>query len=177
MAMLVFWEKGYEAASIPDLLKAMGLSRSSLYETFADKETLYVEALQHYKKIRQNKRNLLANAPSAKVGIRQYFDRHIASAFDDDLPKGCLVTNATIGLNSPDEQLQKLILDSFEELEKSFYELLSKGQQAGEIDAKKDIRVLSFLLLNLNHSINVVSKVETDKLIFDEMVNTVIDML
>ncbi|UUZ81262.1 TetR/AcrR family transcriptional regulator [Paenibacillus sp. P26] len=54
-AMLVFWEKGYEAASIPDLLKAMGLSRSSLYETFTDKETLYLEALQHYKQIRQQK--------------------------------------------------------------------------------------------------------------------------
>ncbi|MFC6604594.1 TetR/AcrR family transcriptional regulator [Ectobacillus funiculus] len=70
--MLVFWEKGYDATSIPDLLKAMELSRSSLYETFVDKQTLYVEAIHHYKKVRQNKRNLLVNAPSAKVGIRQY---------------------------------------------------------------------------------------------------------
>jgi len=51
-AMLVFWEKGYETTSIPDLLEAMKISRSSLYETFVDKETLYVEALRHYKKTR-----------------------------------------------------------------------------------------------------------------------------
>lgn len=175
--MLVFWEKGYEAASIPDLLKAMGLSRSSMYETFVDKETLYVEAIQHYKKISQKKRNLLVNASSAKVGIRQYFDLHITSAFDEDLPKGCLITNATIGLASPDKQLRNLVQNRFEELEKAFYELLSKGQQTGEIDPKKDIKTLSHLLLNLNHGINVVSKVKTDKKIVYDMMNTVIEML
>ncbi|MED1780422.1 TetR/AcrR family transcriptional regulator [Brevibacillus fortis] len=175
--MLVFWEKGYEATSIPDLLKAMELSRSSLYETFVDKETLYVEAVQHYKKISQKKRNLLVSASSAKVGIRQYFDQHITSAFDEDFPKGCLITNATLGLDSPDEQLRKLIRDSFEELEQAFDELLSKGQQTGEIDSKKDSKALSHLLLNLNHSINVVSKVKTDKKIIYDMMNTVIEML
>ncbi|MFG0217163.1 TetR/AcrR family transcriptional regulator [Brevibacillus porteri] len=175
--MLVFWEKGYEATSIPDLLKAMELSRSSLYETFVDKETLYVEAIQHYKKIGQKKRDLLVYASSAKAGIRQYFDQHITSAFDEDLPKGCMITNATLGLDSPDEQLHKLIRDGFEELEHAFYELLSKGQQTGEIDSKKDIKALSHLLLNLNHSINVVSKVKTDKKIIYDMMNTVIEML
>lgn len=175
--MLVFWEKGYEATSIPDLLKAMELSRSSLYETFVDKETLYVEAMQHYKKLSQKKRNLLVSASSAKVGIRQYFDEHITSAFDEDLPKGCLITNATLGLDSPDEQLRKLIRDSFEELEQAFDELLSKGQQTGEIGSKKDIRAISHLLLNLNHSINVISKVKTDKKIVYDMMNTVIEML
>ncbi|ATF14028.1 TetR/AcrR family transcriptional regulator [Brevibacillus sp. HB1.2] len=176
-AMLVFWEKGYEATSIPDLLKAMELSRSSLYETFVDKETLYVEAIQHYKKISQKKRDLLVYASSAKAGIRQYFDQHITSAFDEDLPKGCMITNATLGLDSPDEQLRKLIRDGFEELEHAFYELLSKGQQTEEIDKNKDIKALSHLLLNLNHSINVVSKVKTDKKIIYDMMNTVIEML
>lgn len=176
-AMLVFWEKGYEATSIPDLLKAMELSRSSLYETFVDKETLYIKAIHHYKAIRKKKRNLLVDTSSAKVGIRQYFEEHITSAFDEDLPKGCLITNVTIGLDSPDEQLRKLVQESFEELEQSFYELLSKGQQSGEIDPKKDVKVLSHLLLNLNHSINVVAKVKTDKKITFDMMNAVIEML
>lgn len=176
-AMLVFWEKGYEATSIPDLLKAMELSRSSLYETFVDKETLYVEAIQHYKKMRQSKKSLLVNASSAREGIRQYFERHIASAFDEDLPKGCLITNVTIGLDSPDEPLRNLIQASFEELEHSFYELLRKGQETGEIDSAKDIKFLSFLLLNLNHSISVISKVRTDKKTVLDMMNQVIEML
>lgn len=176
-AMLVFWEKGYETTSIPDLLEAMKISRSSLYETFVDKETLYVEALRHYKKTREYKTNLLVNASSAKAGIRHYFDYHIASAFDENLPRGCLITNATIGLDSPDEQLRKMIQDGFEELEQAFYELLRKGQQTGEIDPNKDIKALSHLLLNLNHSINVVSKVKMDKKKIYDMMNSVMEML
>lgn len=176
-AMLVFWEKGYEAASMPDLLKAMELSRSSLYETFEDKQTLYVEAIRHYKKIRQKKRDLLINAASAKAGIRQYFDQHIASAFDEQLPRGCLITNATLGLDSPDDELRKMIREGFEELEQNFYDLLSKGQQTGEIDANNDIGALSHLLLNLNQSISIMAKVQPDPKKIDDMINTVIKML
>ena len=40
-AMQVFWRKGYDGTSIPDLLEATGLSRSSLYETFGDKAALF----------------------------------------------------------------------------------------------------------------------------------------
>ncbi|MFD0697727.1 TetR/AcrR family transcriptional regulator [Paenibacillus sp. GCM10027628] len=176
-AMLVFWEKGYEAASIPDLLEAMEISRSSMYETFVDKQTLYVEAIHHYKKVGQNKRILLVNASSARAGIRQYFDQHITFALNEDLPKGCLITNAAIGMDSPDEQLRKLIRDRFEELEQLFYDLLSKGQQMGEIDPRKDAKVLAHLLLNLNHSINVVSKVKSNKQMMYDMIDTVIEML
>jgi TetR/AcrR family transcriptional repressor of nem operon len=176
-AMLVFWEKGYEAASIPDLLNAMDISRSSLYETFTDKQTLYLEAIEHYKKMGQTKHNLLKNATSAKAGIRQYFDRHIAFAFDEQRPGGCMITNAAMYLDSPDQRIHQLIRDRFAELEQSFYNLLSKGQQTGEIDSNKNIKSLAHLLLNLNHSINVVSRVSGDKRAAYDMMNVLIEML
>lgn len=47
-AMDVFWEKGYDAASISDLTAAMGINRFSLYDTFGDKHTLYIKALESY---------------------------------------------------------------------------------------------------------------------------------
>ena len=55
-AMIVFGRKGTRA-SIPDLLKSMELSRSSMYETFQDKQTLYYEAIQQYKKCRKKTRS------------------------------------------------------------------------------------------------------------------------
>src|SRR4051794_34171198 len=45
-AMQVFWEKGYEAASMQDLLTAMEISSPSLYAAFGDKEALFLEAVQ-----------------------------------------------------------------------------------------------------------------------------------
>src|SRR4051794_32394754 len=47
-AMHVFWEKGYEAASIADLTAAMGITPPSLYTAFGDKEHLFLEAIEAY---------------------------------------------------------------------------------------------------------------------------------
>ncbi|WP_145949288.1 TetR/AcrR family transcriptional regulator [Paenibacillus sp. Y412MC10] len=179
-AMTVFWKKGYEATSIPDLLEAMGLSRSSLYETFQDKQSLYYEAIQQYKKMSQRKRDVLIAAPTTIEGIRQYFEIHITSAFaaqDEVLPNGCMITNAALSFDAMDEPLQNMVKNSFDELERLFYEKLKRGQETGEISPDKDIRLLSFMLLNLNHSVNVVAKIQQDSTKAREMIEMVLGML
>src|SRR5262245_33795306 len=47
-ALAVFWRKGYEGASLPDLTKAMGINRPSLYEAFGNKESLFRKAIERY---------------------------------------------------------------------------------------------------------------------------------
>ncbi|MFJ9620930.1 TetR/AcrR family transcriptional regulator [Streptomyces sp. NPDC101181] len=47
-AMRVFWQNGYEGASLPDLLEAMGISRTSMYAAFGNKEELFRKALARY---------------------------------------------------------------------------------------------------------------------------------
>src|SRR5215217_5127451 len=47
-AMTVFWRKGYEGASLPDLTKAMGINRPSLYAAFGNKEALFRKVLDRY---------------------------------------------------------------------------------------------------------------------------------
>lgn len=46
-AFLQFNEKGFEGTSIADISKALGLSKSSMYTHFKDKETLYIAVLQY----------------------------------------------------------------------------------------------------------------------------------
>ena len=173
-AMLVFWEKGYNVTNVPDLLQAMKLSRSSLYNTFGDKRTLYICALEYYKKNRFYNLDILNHASSAREGIRQYFEQHISSMYDTNYPKGCFVTNTAVTMESPDEELKQLIKSSFINLEQSFYKLLERGQQCGEIGKTIDIKTLACLLLNLNHSINIMAKVNIDKQKIEQMMNAVI---
>ena len=47
-ALKVFWEKGYDGASLPDLTRAMGINRPSLYAAFGNKESLFRKALDRY---------------------------------------------------------------------------------------------------------------------------------
>ncbi|OPG11132.1 TetR/AcrR family transcriptional regulator [Microbispora sp. GKU 823] len=47
-AMLVFWEHGYEGASLARLTEAMGISAKSMYAAFGNKEELFRKALERY---------------------------------------------------------------------------------------------------------------------------------
>lgn len=47
-AMRVFWEKGYEGATLNDLTTAMGINRSSLYTIFGDKDALFKKVVERY---------------------------------------------------------------------------------------------------------------------------------
>lgn len=47
-AIGVFCEKGYAAASTDELMRAMKISRQSMYDTYGDKRQLYLEAFGRY---------------------------------------------------------------------------------------------------------------------------------
>ncbi len=175
--MLVFWEKGYEATSIPDLLKAMGLSRSSLYNTFGDKRALFLEALRFYQKQMDSRQEILNRATSVKEGITEYFNQRIESAYSTEHPKGCMTTNTSIELSTPDNQLKELVKNRFLGLENSFYQLLEKGRLSGEIKSTTDTKSLACLFMNLNHSINIMGKVNIDRLHIGQMIKAVINII
>lgn len=176
-AMLLFWEKGYDGTSMADLLETMGISRSSLYETFTDKHALYLEAAQLYRQTSQEKRKLLLEAESAKAGIRQYFERHIDGSFREDTPMGCLVTNTIVNVDSPGDEINLLMRTHFDELRVAFCELLKRGQQSGEIAADRNIEDLAYMLLTINHGINVAAKLNNSRERAESMMRTVLDML
>src|SRR3546814_21123720 len=47
-AMELFWQQGYAATSMEQLVAAMGISRQSLYDTYGDKHALFLAALDSY---------------------------------------------------------------------------------------------------------------------------------
>src|ERR1041384_4735339 len=47
-AMVLFWTQGYEATSMQELVEATGINRGSIYNTFGDKEGLFIAVLDHY---------------------------------------------------------------------------------------------------------------------------------
>ena len=50
-AMQLFWERGYHATSIQDLVDRLGVNRQSLYDTFGGKDQLFLSALERYREI------------------------------------------------------------------------------------------------------------------------------
>src|SRR5467141_1819369 len=106
-AMEVFWSRGYEAASIQDLVGAMGINRQSLYDTFGDKHSLYLSALETYRQ--EQEQNLLAllDPPgSIKQKLQMVCDKVIEESVTDKTHRGCFMNNAFVEMVPRDAQTE-----------------------------------------------------------------------
>jgi TetR/AcrR family transcriptional regulator, transcriptional repressor for nem operon len=147
--MLVFWQQGYEATSVDDLLKATGLARQSLYNTFGDKKELFITALEHYRKQQGSRMlELLTNAPSVKVGFARLFQHVIEESLGDKRCKGCLMVNTATELAPHDPTIRALVDAAEAHKEEVFTKALERAQATGELKPHHDPKALAQFLYN-----------------------------
>jgi TetR/AcrR family transcriptional repressor of nem operon len=171
-AMNAFWTNGYDGTSIPHLLQATGLSRSSLYETFGDKAALFEAATDLYFRTHGQPRvDALRGATSARQGLRRFFDLQIASCLDPKSPNGCLLTNTCTSLASHEPKIEELLRKSNRMFRAELKALLLRGQQAGEIPQDRDIESLSHMLMAVSFGLNVAARVDPDRRSLQAMAN------
>lgn len=132
-AVRVFWEQGYEATSTDDLLRAMGIGRQSMYDTFGDKKQLYLAALAHYTETGAAVlRRRLASGPSP-LGTLEAFLREIADADAALRARGCLSVNAVAEFGQIEPDVQAYIERAERAAEAIFADQLVRARQAGEL--------------------------------------------
>jgi AcrR family transcriptional regulator len=97
-AMLVFWERGYADASIDALGAAMGLGRSSIYNAFGDKGSLFARCLARYgtRYGDRYERALAAHADSIPAALGAFFEVTLDRIADPAVPRGCLIAQSVI---------------------------------------------------------------------------------
>ncbi|AZD46307.1 TetR/AcrR family transcriptional regulator [Pseudomonas chlororaphis] len=157
-AMQVFWQRGYAATSIQDLVEGTGLSRSSLYNAFESKNGLYQQALRRYHQLTQANVDLLSQPEPATALVRQLLMRIIEDEMGDPRQRGCLVANATLELAAQDPAVAALVSQNFLRLENALEQLLIRGQQEGTLAPDKKPRALARFIVNTIQGMRVVSK-------------------
>ena len=148
-AMQVFWAQGYEATSVDDLVRATGLVRQSIYNTFGNKHDFYLEALEHYQAfLGARMLGALKQAPSVKEGFRRLFEQIIDDAVSDTTRRGCMMVNAATERASHDAEVCKLTSEAERDKERIFAGLIRGAQVRGEVDATRDPDALAKFLYN-----------------------------
>lgn len=171
-AMELFWEKGFHATSIQDLVKHLGVSRSSLYEVFKDKKNLYDQALDLYQETNLNRiRSFLNGFTSTKEGIRALFKSAIQETVTDEKHRGCFVVNTTTELIPGDFGMQERVLQNKQNFEALMSAYLEQGVQNGEIASDKDIKAIASFLFTLYSGLRVVGKIDQNPANLDLIVN------
>lgn len=158
-AMQVFWRRGYAATSVQDLVDGTGLSRSSLYSTFQNKQGLYQKALQRYELLTTlNNVKLLSGVGSPKALIRQLLMSVVEDELNDSEHKGCLVANACLELAGHEEDVFQFVVSNLQKLQHALENLLIKAQQSGEIASTQNPRALASFFLNTMQGLRVLGK-------------------
>jgi AcrR family transcriptional regulator len=94
-AMVLFWSRGFEQTSVDDLADAMGIRTSSLYSSFGDKETLFLDAIAHYRVGRGSVYDTsIAEGKTAKAGFENLFKVAAYELTRKDQPHGCMLLQA-----------------------------------------------------------------------------------
>jgi len=110
-AMHVFWEHGYEAASISDLTAAMGITPPSLYTAFGDKASLFLEAIERYGKGPGSYvRRALDEAPTAGEAIHRILIEAADELTQPCHPAGCMMVMATTNCSVAAEHIQEALV-------------------------------------------------------------------
>ncbi|MGF1457450.1 MAG: TetR/AcrR family transcriptional regulator [Leptolyngbyaceae cyanobacterium] len=162
-AMAVFWEKGYAATSIQDLVTAMGINRGSLYDTFQDKRQLYLRAIAHYHTTIVQAAILPLRVPGAsRPEIEQHFMRLVESSPADVCRRGCFLTNSLVELASQDTEVATVLRAGLQQVEDAFFCALVRAQDKGEISTDKEIRSLAHYLVTSLQGLRVLSRIDAD---------------
>jgi len=141
--MTVFWDKGYEATTMQDLVKASGLLKGSLYGAFGDKQALYLAALKHYDRTRiQAGIDMLNGEGSARQKIARLFDNVIESTKRGLFAGGCLLCNASLEKAVSDKQVKTEINTTIRRLKVAIMDAL----KAGNVNEDQAVSLAAFIV-------------------------------
>ena len=143
-AMHVFWERGYEAASISDLTSAMGITPPSLYTAFGDKEKLFLEAIERYALGPGSAGpRALKEEPTARAAIERWLHEAADELTRPCHPKGCMVVMATTNCSVAAEHVQTALTRRRAAAIANIRERIQDGIDKGELPAETDAKALS----------------------------------
>ena len=177
-AMQVFWERGYEATSVDDLVQCMGINRFSLYSTFGGKHQLFVAALERYRDtIVADLVGELERSAAGLAAIRQFFARLVDFFASSKGWYGCLMTNTAVELAPHDPQAAAKVQAYVVRLEEAFYRVLLQAQPTQQGAAAPVCRDLARFLTGSALGLGVLAKTSPGRQALEGYTRVVLSVL
>ncbi len=158
-AMKVFWAYGYEATSLSQLLKNMGIGKKSLYDTFGNKRSLFLKALEHYAHTTiRGIRDRLSADGSPLLNLKQLL-MELQEFHSQPGSCGCMLGTNIADFNTDDAEIAKIMRFYLQQVEDVFTATLIRAQAAGELSSTTNPRNLARLLLCMTQGMALLGRV------------------
>ncbi|MGH2667165.1 TetR/AcrR family transcriptional regulator [Flavobacterium sp.] len=145
-AMNVFWEKGYHATSMQDLVDAMQINRSSLYNTIGDKHCLFIKCVTTYAEagLRETKEKVAKEKSALQALVNIIRDK---AAWVVDCEKGCLGVKTIFEIAPEDVEVRKVLSRNNEIYLELMSGIIQKAIDDGELDTDEDASLMAEYIL------------------------------
>lgn len=162
-----FWRWGYHAASVDKLVKFMGVSRQSLYDTFGDKQRLFHAAVSHYETTVLNRELLLLDTENAVDGLKKVaamWTSLVKSTTDQ--PAGCLLTNALCELFETEPSLHAECREIEARFVRKLRDTFERASEDGMIPFRSDPAQMAGQCMIMRHGLMVARRSGADDALF-----------
>ena len=162
-ALRVFWRKGYEGASLPDLTKAMGISRPSLYAAFGNKEALFKRAVQRYAEGPAcHVREALEEATARRV-VEKLLESSVDLTTDSKNPRGCFMVQSALACGDTAEFARKELIKQRAAGETALRERFKRAVKEGDLSKSADPADLARYVSTVSQGLAVQAASGTDR--------------
>jgi TetR/AcrR family transcriptional repressor of nem operon len=169
-AMTLFWQRGYAATSIDDLVRAMGINRGSIYATFSNKRSLFLAVLERYAREIGSPMFATLEDSDPRRAIERMLESIISRTSDLRWPRGCLQTNTALECPGVGDAITRAVANGIGWQESAIYEVLRRAQDEGLLDLTQDARGLARFFVAVAQGMNVVNKATGETTMLHDMV-------
>jgi AcrR family transcriptional regulator len=141
-AMRVFWERGYEGATLSDLTSAMGINRSSMYAAFGDKAALFRRTMEQYREGPMRYMRDALEKPVLRDAVTSLLHSTVLFLSQPGHPRGCFSIQAALACGVDAEPIQQAMVEWRKAGEEALRKRFAMARIAGELP--KDISAADF---------------------------------
>lgn len=177
-AMRLFWQNGYEKTSVCELLQVMGINRGSMYDTFGDKQALFLAALKRYEETKSKQLLLfLEREGPVRETLYELFSQLPHMTLVDGKKCGCFMVNTANEISIHNQRITQLVQRNFNLFHEGFERILLRGKKTGELSLELDACSTARFLTNSFIGLATISKVTTDPEVLTDIVKTTLSLV
>ena len=175
-ALIIFCKQGYKGSSLQDLIRAMGISKSSFYETFGSKHEFFLNILRRFHETSAIYNFVDPNfTRPAKIIIMNLFRCIIDSIMDGK--GGCLFGNCAVEFSDTNPQVTAEIAHGVKQLEQTFSDILKYGQKNAEIPKRLNVQTTARQLIVTFYGLQVMANTGLTREALNEIAANAITIL